>query len=311
MIKHESVISELVRRNNGLISTDDLRQAGLPRSVLNSLRKRGWRKVHRGLWVAKDGEPTFHEWLQIGQRICGEKGAIGGAAALFLYKVIDREPSQIDFWIQPPRVLRPSPGTPFRFRRDHSLRLDRAGASRQLVTLADALSDFVDESSDSTQAASAIINARRVSNRIYEQVAEVVRDKRQQRHRELLQELLTVAPAYDSVLEYLWITNVEKPHGIPPSIRQWRCEDGFIRDGAWPQLRTIYELDGDKYHLNERVVKRDRRKDNAAHVRGWMTLRFMYADVVHEPCRTAANLQSNVHGLSVHPCGDHCWVRHT
>lgn len=308
MLANVDKVLRVSNTNRGFVTPELLRAAGLPRSVIEGGTKQGWRRIHRGLWFVQEREMNLHDWIQAALMLGGSSSGIGGGASLFIRGILTKEPAYVDLWVPPDQTISRIKDSPLRFHRDHLNRLGRRDTNGPLLSIVDSLKDFVDFTSDATEAASAIINARRKSPRFDELIRDSVFDRTKQKHRKLMEELITCYPAYDSVLEYLWVANVERPHRIRPSTRQWKCPDGYVRDGVWEDLFTIYELDGDAYHLNPQTLKRDSEKDYKARRRGYRTLRFGYADVVHNACATAASLITSIPGLEVSPCGSSCWM---
>lgn len=308
MFAYYDEVSNIAAKHRGFVSAQQIQAAGLPKLVARSAALRGWKQIQRGLWYTGDQELGFDQWLQAGLLIGGTEAGVGGAASLFIRGVIAEPPKQIDIWVPGSKHPSPVKDSPLRFHRDHINRIGRRDTSGPLLSMADSLLDYIALEGSTTNAASAIINARRLSRRIEETVRESVDSRRRQGKRKLLEELLTCTPAYDSVLEYLWVINVEKRHHIRPSTRQWIGPANHRHDGAWEDLYTIYELDGDAYHNDASTRRRDSEKDHQARRHGFTILRYRYADVAHYYCRTAADLVQSVHGLTASPCSSECSV---
>jgi len=95
-----------------------------------------------------------------------------------------------------------------------------------------------------------------------------------------------------SVLEYLYVTNVEKAHQLPPGQRQAPVARGWnreYRDVLYGEFALTIELDGRLAHPDERRW-RDIRRDNAAAADGLITLRYGYPDIRTTPCLVAAQI---------------------
>lgn len=308
MFTYDETVSKLSESYSGFVSAAMLKDAGVPRSVQRSAAKRGWRQIQRGLWFVRGPELDFDNWIQAGLMVGGEESAVGGAASLFIRGAVTRQPAHVDIWVPPHKNPSPVKDSPLRFHRDLGGRLLRRENAGPLIPMAEALLDYITETKEPYAAASAIINARRLSPRIEELVRDAIARRQRQSNRKLLEELLTCTPAYDSVLEYMWVVDVERRHKIPPSTRQWVSPDNNRHDGAWEDLQTIYELDGDAYHNDEQTRRRDSDKDYQARSRGFQILRYKYADVAHRYCQTAAKLIQSVPGLTAKPCSTECWL---
>lgn len=308
MFTYDETVLQISERHYGFVSAELLRQAGVPRSVQKSARQRGWRQIQRGLWFVNGQDLSLDNWIQAGLMVGGPESAVGGAASLFIRNVLTHEPAQIDIWVPTSKNPSPVKDSPLKFHRDYAGRLNRRDTAGPLISMAEAVLDYIGEEREHFAAASAIINARRISPRFEELVREAVARRQRQFHRKLLNELLTCVPAYDSVLEYMWVVNVERRHRIRPSTRQWISPDNNRHDGAWLDLKTIYELDGEAYHNDAKVRSRDSEKDYQARSRGFQVLRYRYADVAYHACTTAANLVETVPGLRALPCSSQCRV---
>jgi hypothetical protein len=85
-----------------------------------------------------------------------------------------------------------------------------------------------------------------------------------------------VASGAYSVLERRYLTDVERPHGLPTGMRQRRVSMGrtvAYRDVEYLGLRTLVELDGGLGHESPRDRWADLDRDVDAAVAGDLTLR--------------------------------------
>jgi hypothetical protein len=116
-----------------------------------------------------------------------------------------------------------------------------------------------------------------------------------------------------SVLEYRYTRDVERPHGLPEADRQvpFRLPNGRIgrRDRVYERYRVIIELDGQLAHRPEDKW-RDHKRDRAAIIAGYEPLRYGWSDVDATPCGTAAEvgtiLQARGWEGSVRACSPAC-----
>lgn len=93
-----------------------------------------------------------------------------------------------------------------------------------------------------------------------------------------------------SLLEFRYVTRVERPHNLPTGIRQRRVRRAGRRqyqDVAYDGYQTVVELDGQVAHP-EAERWRDTRRDNLNAAYGLATIRLGYADVTERPCHSAA-----------------------
>jgi hypothetical protein len=113
------------------------------------------------------------------------------------------------------------------------------------------------------------------------------------RRRKQLTELLGPdGTGIHSVLEYRYVRDVERPHGLAGATRQARTRRNGrneYRDQLYLAYGTAVELDGQVAHP---AVSRwnDIRRDNAAAARGITTLRYGWLAVTTTPCQVAAEI---------------------
>jgi very-short-patch-repair endonuclease len=117
-----------------------------------------------------------------------------------------------------------------------------------------------------------------------------------------------------SVLEYRYLADVERAHGLPSATRQVQVTvDGrsAYRDVYYAEYRAIVELDGRSAHPEEQRGK-DNHRDVVASTQGIQTSRYDWDDVNEHACETAV-LQAQVlrergwQGVPV-PCEPGCPV---
>lgn len=75
----------------------------------------------------------------------------------------------------------------------------------------------------------------------------------------------------------------------------WAAEpvDGCV-DLAVPSAKLLVEADGRRWHARLDAMARDRRRDRVALAAGWVTVRFVYRDLVDDPAGAAAELRTIV-----------------
>lgn len=109
-----------------------------------------------------------------------------------------------------------------------------------------------------------------------------------------------------SVLEVMWLRDVERAHGLPPGERQTTSRMGFrdIRYG-----RMLVELDGRLGHEGSDAF-RDMDRDNVHLLQGESTMHFGFHDADTRPCACAAMVAAALRMLGTvvdwNPCGRGC-----
>jgi len=115
-----------------------------------------------------------------------------------------------------------------------------------------------------------------------------------------------------SVLEYRYLRDVERAHGLPASRHQLRVVINgktVYRDAYYEEYKVAVELDGRLAHPDEERW-RDSHRDNEASAEGVLTCRYTWRDVYGHPCETAL-MQARIlrqHGWQgrIKPCSAQC-----
>jgi hypothetical protein len=114
--------------------------------------------------------------------------------------------------------------------------------------------------------------------------------RKKMRWRAELDDILAAAgDGIHSVLEYRYLNDVERAHGLPQSKHQVRVViDGrsAYRDAYYEEYQVAVELDGRMAHPDEERW-RDRRRDVKAGIQGIVTCRYGWREVYGHPCETA------------------------
>jgi hypothetical protein len=80
--------------------------------------------------------------------------------------------------------------------------------------------------------------------------------------------------------------------GLPPPERQvplpGRGAVAGVVDAAYRDARMVLEADGRRWHTRMEAARRDRERDAQVVRAGWVTLRFVYEQIHHEPADVCA-----------------------
>jgi hypothetical protein len=105
-------------------------------------------------------------------------------------------------------------------------------------------------------------------------------------HRALAQAIDLAEDGCQSELEAMGVLSVFRHRSLPPSVGQFAVtvgRRGLHLDRAWPEVKLAVELDGARFHTDPDARQRDLARDAALASRGWVVLRFTYADVLRDP----------------------------
>jgi very-short-patch-repair endonuclease len=110
------------------------------------------------------------------------------------------------------------------------------------------------------------------------------------RHRALLLEVLAdVEAGATTPLEQRALRRVFGAHGLGVRLQYRPGGGNRIVDAAIVEFGILIELDGRVGHVEEGAF-RDRVRDNAHVLDGWITLRFGWFDIIADPCAVAAQI---------------------
>ncbi len=104
-------------------------------------------------------------------------------------------------------------------------------------------------------------------------------------HRAVLDDLAGI----ESTLEFAYLRDVERAHGLPVGRRQASLVAGTRSDVSYDEYDTLIELDGRLGHEGPGAF-RDMRRDNAHAMTGVFTLRYGSVDIRGRPCAVAAQV---------------------
>jgi hypothetical protein len=300
---------------DGVISRRQVLEAGeTDEDIRRRLARREWNRIHPGVFVNHTGPPTWNQraWAAV---LYYWPAALAGASALHALRVRGFEPrdaTPIVVCVDRTRSIRRRVGitvyqmarvdslcqmqfSPPREKLEHAL-LDVASRKRKLEASIAVLADSVQD-------------GRTTSGRLVDALGQ----RPKLRHRALFRDVLgDVEQGVRSVLEYRYLTLVERAHDLPAGQRQ----QPFVLGGkaGYPDveyvgLGVLVQLDGRIGHADSLDKWADLERDLAAAVAAILTLRVGWAQVL-DACRLAsligAILQQRGWTGRVQPCGPMC-----
>jgi hypothetical protein len=307
--------SRLILRQRGVIAAWQAAAAGISRRDMQDLmRSERWQRLHFGVYAAFTGEPSREATLWAAVLRAGPWSILSHETAAELDGLLDRRSRLIHVTVpQRQHRLEVAELVIHRSRRDIAIRQERRLPPRTMpeetvLDLADAATSF-----DDVIALVAKACQRRLTTPFL--VSETMQLRARLRWRaEIAQALGDVAAGAHSPLEYRYVRDVERAHGLPAADRQARADqDGrdIFRDALYRRYRVAVELDGRASHPDEHRW-RDQRRDNAAAAEGVITLRYGWADVTEAACETAREVGTTLAGRgwrgTVRRCGPGCRV---
>jgi predicted transcriptional regulator of viral defense system len=298
----------------GAISRRQLLDAGLNSKVIaKRLTRSRWQQLYRGVYAAFTGPPPRETWLWAAVLRAGNGAVLSHQTAAELHGLIDA-PAESIFVTVPSTRRITAPGIVIRMSgriaeaTQPNREPPRTIIEETVLDLAHLARSFDDACGWITRAC-----GRRLTTEEKLRAALALRKK--MRWRVELDDVLAAAgDGIHSVLEYRYVRDVERAHGLPRSRHQVRVViDGktVYRDAYYEEYQVAVELDSRLAHPDEERW-RDNQRDNKARAQGIQTYRYSWRDVYGNPCETAL-LQAQIlrqHGWrgNPRPCSARCPV---
>ena len=279
----------------GAISRRQLLDAGLNRKTISRRLKRGrWQQLFRGVYAVFSGLPPRETWLWAAILSAGEGAVLSHQTAAELHGLLGTPTDAIYVTVPSTRrvaarglIIRTS--NRVEQARQPNRTPPRTSVEETVLDLAQLASGFDDACAWITKAC-----AKRLTTE--EKLRAVLAVRKKMRWRAELGDVLAAAGSgIHSVLEYRYLRDVERAHGLPRSRHQVRVViDGQVayRDAYYEEFGVAVEMDGRLAHPDEERW-RDSQRDIKAGVQGVQTCRYGWRDVYAHACQTAL-LQAQV-----------------
>lgn len=284
-----SEIRALARYQDGVIARQQLLDAGLnPQLIIRRLERGRWQQLFRGVYAVFSGLPSRETWLWAAVLRAGDGAVLSHQTAAELHGLLEFPADAI--YVTVPSTRRISiRGLIVRT----SGRVEQARQPNRVpprTNVEETALDLVQVSSGFDDACGWITKACAKRLTTEEKLRAALAARKKMRWRGELDDVLAAAGSgIHSVLEYRYLRDVERAHGLPRSRHQVRVViDGKVayRDVYYEEYQEAVELDGRLAHPDEERW-RDSHRDNQAHARGVQTSRYGWRDVYSHPCETA------------------------
>jgi very-short-patch-repair endonuclease len=283
-------VHDLAADQSGVITARQAARLGVSRDAIRARLDRGsWQRIHTGVYAMFSGEPGRPALLWAAVLRGGPGAVLSYQTAAELHGLIRRPAPLIHLTVPAGRCLERARGLVIHYS-------NRADAARHPVLLPPRTR--VEETALDLAAAALCFDdalgwvsaacAGRLTTPARIQEAMAQRAKMPFRAG-LAAALAGVAAGANTVLEYRYLRDVERPHGLPRARRQVQVRRGGrseYRDLVYDTYRVVVETDGRAAHLVT-AAWRDAHRDNSAAVDGFITLRYSWSDVNGRPCYVA------------------------
>jgi very-short-patch-repair endonuclease len=291
--------ARLLKRQRGVLARWQAPAAGLSAAFIDGQLRHGrWQPLYRGVYAAYTGAPPRESLLWAGVLRAGPGAVLSHYSAAELDGLADAPGRVIHVTVGHGRKL----SIPASERGDlvpaiavhQSARLDivrHPARTPPRTRIEETVLDLAQFSTSFDEVFSWL--SRGCGRRLVtpQQLCRAMKARSRMRWRhQILAALDAVSDGVHSNLEYGYVRDVERPHGLPKANRQVRMLQGmrsYYLDNLYESFGVGVELDGRAYHRAEDRWL-DIRKDNISAASGIVTLRFSWADVTRRPCAVAA-----------------------
>jgi len=282
-------ISDLMQRQAGAISRQQLLGVGLnPQLIIRRLERGRWQQLYRGVYAVFSGLPLRETWLWAAILRAGEGAVLSHQTAAELHGLIGFSEEAIHVTVPSTRRVA-TRGLIIHISgrvgqaRQPNREPPRTSVEETVLDLAQLAPRFDDACGWITKAC-----AKRLTTEEKLRAALAMRKKMRWRN-ELDDVLAAAGSGIHSVLEYRYVRDVERAHGLPRSRHQVRVViDGktVYRDAYYEEYQLAVELDGRIAHPDDERWH-DSQRDNQASAQGVQTCRYTWRDVYAHACETA------------------------
>ena len=305
-------VRDLAVAQCGVLSRAQIQSAGLSRYIVRSRLRRGsWRRVYPGVYSTSSGELRRESAMWAAVLSAGPGAMLSHQTAAELWRLSDEPSSLIHVTVPGERRVIRRPGILLHISARASLAVHPA-ASPPRSRVEETVLDLWETARTIDEAVGWITRAIGRRRTTADRLRAAADSRNKVRWRSELTELLD-EDGIHSVLEFRYVRDVERAHGLPTATRQLRSRaDGrsLYRDEVYEDYQTVVELDGRLAHPGD-TRWGDIRRDNAAATAGLVTLRYGWAPVRRTPCQVAAEVEEVLvlHGFpGGRPCSAACQV---
>lgn len=282
----------------GVIASWQAEQAGLDSRRMEVLVRHGrWQRLHYGVYASFTGEPLRDAVLWAALLRVGPGSILSHETAAEVDGLLGNRSKLLHVTIPESKRVRPIAG----FAIHRSERIAEAREPWLLpprTMIEETVIDLTQDAASFDEVVSLLARAcqRRLTCAVLIRERIAMRAKVRWRS-DILRALEDVADGVHSPLEYRYVRDVERAHGLPAAKRQAHAVQGrrgIQRDVFYQEYGVVVELDGKLSHADRR--REDTRRDNAAAARGLITLRYGWPDVTEGACATAVEVGETLGG---------------
>lgn len=287
---HVPAVMSLAALQGDVVSRQQCEGLGVgPSTIATQVDQGVWVRLLPGLVQVRPGEPSLQGLCWGGHLLAGPDSVIIGRAAGALHGLCSA-PEVVEVAIPEARRVRAQ--GPWQFTRRRVMPVGRGGPPRAGVEAT--VLDLCE--AQPRKAEQWVTEACRLRLTTRARLRLALRARRRFAGRRALETLLADSQeGVESPLEGLYLRKVERAHGLPGSVRQFR-EGSERRDVWYEDFGLVVELDGRTGHEGSGRF-RDMARDNANVLRGRPTLRFGFTDCEYHACLAAQQVGAVLRAL--------------
>jgi hypothetical protein len=283
----------LLQRQSGVLTRAQALSHGMTRKQIEvQLGSGRWQRLHPGVYATFTGDPQRSVRLWGAVLRAGDQAALSHQTAAELHGLMATPATAIHVMVPSGQLVTPIQGVALHY----SCRVVEARhpvRTPPQTRVEETVLDLAGEAASLDEALGWIFRACGSRRTTAERIASAMARRARMRWRtELAAALGLGADGVHSLLEFRYVSRVERPHGLPVGTRQFRVTRAGqhqYQDVTYQAYGVVVELDGRVAHP-VKLRWRDIHRDNATTVAGQLTLRYGWADVSEQPCRVAAQV---------------------
>jgi very-short-patch-repair endonuclease len=306
---------ELLRDQDGAFTRAQAAAFDITDSMIRAqIRARRWQRVHPRTYVACADDRCrlgFRTRVWAAVLFCGAGAAASHHTAGHLLGLLDRPPAFIEVSVPAARHPGSVPGVTVHRRRNGA----RALGSPPRAAVEETVLDLIDLATRPDDVVALITAACQRRLTTATRLRATADQRRRLAWRALVNDVLADAGTAHSALEWRYLRDVERVHGLPASKGQASARRGrsrLWRDVLYKKYGLVVELDGAAAHPDE-TRHRDMARDNAVVVEGGSCLRCGWHDIAGFACAAALQVATVLRAAGwtgePHACGPTCPVR--
>jgi very-short-patch-repair endonuclease len=283
----------LLRVQRGVIAAWQADRAGIAPARMRSLVRNGrWQQLHFGVYATFTGAVPRDAVMWAALLRAGPQSVLSHETAAEVSGLLDRRSRLLHVTVPEARRVRPVPGMVIH-RSSNLIQARQPGVLPPRTLVEETVLDLAQQAASFDDVVALLARSCQRGLTTPFLLSEGLRLRAKSRWRTAIElALQDVADGVHSVLEFRYLRDVERAHGLPAAKRQATAtlqRRLVYRDVRYRRYTLVVELDGQASHPDDQRW-RDKHRDNATAVGGLHTLRYSWADVTERACETAAQV---------------------